>query len=161
MAEKATQNLQQNRTQTYIAFLQMLSPPLWRKQMYPVMQNVLYVKHVAVERKAIGIVPSSKNKCPFPGSYSFRFHFHDDETLKDSWISHSTTAVERNASLKNERNLQQSFENIILAGNKANRIEKCRAKKITKKRRIRKFVPEESPMMTQVRTLVDFAQLEY
>ena len=69
--------------------------------------------------------------------------------------------MERNASLKNERNLQQSFENIILAGNKANRIEKCRAKKITKKRRIRKFVPEESPMMTQVRTLVDFAQLEY
>ena len=115
MAEEASQNLQQNRTQTYIAFLQMLSPPLWKKQMYPVMQNVLYVKHVAVERKAIGIVPSSKNKCPFPGSYSFRFHFHDDETLKDSWISHSTTAVERNASLKNERNLQQSFEIVIFA----------------------------------------------
>ena len=70
-------------------------------------------------------------------------------------------AMERSASLKNERNPEENFQNIILAGNEANRIEKHRTKKITKKKRIRKFVSEESPMMTQIRTLVSFPQLEY
>ena len=46
--------------------------------------------------------------------------------------------VERRASLKNEINLQRNFENIILAWNQANRMEKHRKKKITKKRRIKK-----------------------
>ena len=159
MAEKATQNLYQNRTQTYIAFLQIISSPLWKKQMYPVMHNVLYLKHVALERRPTGTVLSCKHKCPAPGSYGFRFQFQVDETLKDFWISYSKMAMERSASLKNERNPEENFENIILARNEANRIEKHRTKKITKKRRIRKFMWEESPMMTQVRTLVYFAQM--
>ena len=34
--------------------------------------------------------------------------------------------MERSASLKNERNPEENFQNIILAGNEANRIEKHR-----------------------------------
>ena len=53
-------------------------------------------------------MPSSENKCPFPGSYGFRFQFQVDETLKDFWISDSTAKVETNASLKNERSLGEN-----------------------------------------------------
>ena len=40
-------------------------------------------------------------------------------------------------------------------------MEKHRKKKVTKKTRIRKNLSEETPMMTQVGTLVYFAQEEY
>ena len=108
--------------------------------MYPVMQNILYLKHVALEGRPIGKVPSSENKCPYPVSYGFRFQFQVDELLKDSSISHSTLAVERNSSPKKERNFEDNFENIILAGNEVKRMKQHRKKKITKKRRIRKSI---------------------
>ena len=104
------------------------------------MQKLLFLKHVPLERGPIGIVPTSKNQCPLPGNYGFRFQFQVDQTLKDSWISRSLTTVERNACLKNERNLQGNFEKIILEWNQANRVEKHRKKKITKDRRIRKSI---------------------
>ena len=109
--------------------------------MNPVMQNVPYLKHVALERRPICTVPSSENKCPFPGRYGFRFQLQVDQTLKDSWISHSMMAVQRNASLKHERNLEENFQNIIFAGNKANRMKKhTQKKKLTKNRRIKKLI---------------------
>ena len=46
--------------QTFIVFVQILSSPLQQKQMNPVTQNVPYLKHVALERRPIGIVPSSE-----------------------------------------------------------------------------------------------------
>ena len=106
-----------------------------------VMQNLPYLKHVALERRPICTVPSSESKCPFPGSYGFRFQLQVDQTLKDSWISHSTIAVQRNASLKHERNLEENFQNIIFAGNKANRMKKhTQKKKLTKNRRNKKLI---------------------
>ena len=136
MAEEAIQNLQQNWTQTYIAFL---SPPFWKKQMYPVMQNVPYLKHVALERRPIALVPSPENKCPFQGRYGISFQFQVDETSKGSWISHSVTDIERNASFKNEGNLEGSFDIVIFAGKPANRLER-QEKEVRKKRGMKKSI---------------------
>ena len=108
--------------------------------MFPVIPNILHLKHLALDGRSVGTVPSSENKCPYPVSYGFRFQFQVDELLKDSSISHSTLAVQRNSSPKNERNLEDNFENIILAGNEVKRMKQHQKKKITKKRRIRKSV---------------------
>ena len=108
--------------------------------MFPVIQNILHLKHLALDGRSVGTVPSSENKCPYPVSYGFRFQFQVDELLKDSSISHSKLAVQRNSSPKNERNLEDNSENIILAGNEVKRIKQHQKKKITKKRRIRKSV---------------------
>ena len=108
--------------------------------MFPVIQNILHLKHLALDGRSVGTVPSSENKCPYPVSYGFRFQFQVDELLKDSSISHSKLAVQRNSSPKNERNLEDNSENIILAGNEVKRMKQHQKKKITKKRRIRKSV---------------------
>ena len=80
------------------------------------MQNIRYLKHVALEGRPIGTVPSSINKCLLTGSYGLRLQLHVEETLKTSFIFHSTMAVQRNASLKNERNLEKNYEDIIFLG---------------------------------------------
>lgn len=50
-------------------------------------------------------------------------------------------AVQRDASLKHERNLEENFQNIIFAGNKANRIKNhTQKKKLTKNTRIKKLI---------------------
>ena len=84
--------------------------------MYPVMQNIRYLKHVALGGRPIGTVPSSINKCLLTGSYGLRFQLQVKETLKNSSIFHFTMAVQRNASLRNERNLKKNYEDIIFLG---------------------------------------------
>ena len=84
--------------------------------MYPVMQNVPYLKHVALERRPITTVPSPENKCPFQERYGIRFQFQVDETFKEFGISHSTMTVKRSAPLKNEGKPEENFQNITLAG---------------------------------------------
>ena len=130
MAEKATQNLYQNRTQTYIAFLQILSSPLSKKEMYPVMQ--CSVPETCCSRKENYWYSASFQTCPFPVSYGFRFQFQVNESLKDFWISYST--IERSPALKNERKPEENFENIIFARNQENRTGKNKKKLQNKKK---------------------------
>ena len=85
-------------------------------------------------------MPSSENKCPFPGSYGFRFQFQVDETLKDFWISDSTAKVETNASLKNEPSLGENCENIILQEIKQTECKSTKKQKVAKKRRIKRLI---------------------
>ena len=46
-------------------------------------------------------------------------------------------AVQKDASHKNERNLQENYEDIIFVENQANTMEKHRKKKVTNTRRIK------------------------
>ena len=50
------------------------------------MQNIRYLKHVALGGRPIGTVPSSINKCLLTGSYGLRLQLHVEETLKNSFI---------------------------------------------------------------------------
>ena len=49
-------------------------------------------------------------------------------------------AVQKDASHKNERNLQENYEDIIFVENQANTMEKHRKKKVTNTRRIKKSI---------------------
>ena len=90
--------------------------PLCRYCHQRAMQNIWYLKHVALEGRPIGLVPSSINKCLLMESYGLRLQLQVEETLKNSWIFYSTIAVQRNASLKKERNLEKNYQDIIFVG---------------------------------------------
>ena len=77
--------------------------------MQSIMQNFPYLMHFSVERRPIDTVPSPENTCPFPGSFCFWLQFQVGETLKNFKISQSRTAIERNASPKNETNLEENY----------------------------------------------------
>ena len=49
-------------------------------------------------------------------------------------------AVQKDASHKNERNLQENYEDIIFVENQANTMEKHRKKKVTNTRRMKKSI---------------------
>ena len=68
----------------------------------------------------------------YQGAMASGFSSRLDETLKDFWISDTTVAVERNASLKNQSSLEENCENIIFAGTQANRKEKHKKKETNK-----------------------------
>ena len=115
MNEEAIQNSEKNWMQTYIVFVQILSPPLQQKQMNPVTQNVAYLKHVALERRPIGIVPSSEilSQGGMASGFSSRWMklWKIPEFLipRPQWKEMHLS--------KHERNLEENCENIIFVGN--------------------------------------------
>ena len=59
----------------------MLPLSLSKKQMNPVMDNIPYLKHVALERRPVGTVPNSTNVLS-QGAMASGFSSRSDETLK-------------------------------------------------------------------------------
>ena len=116
------------------------------------MENIPYLKHVALERRPVGTVPNSTNVLS-QGAMASGFSSRSDETLKGFWIFNPPAAVERNASFKNQSNLRENCENIIFAGTQANRKQKHKKKKEKKKKKKEsrnQFASQNLDMMTHI-----------
>ena len=100
--------------------------------------KISFLQELKQTEREIGAVPSSEHKWALPVNYGFSLLFQVEGTLKEFWISNTRTTKERNRSLKNKENVQQSFDIVIFARNHENRLEK--QKEVSIKRGIKKSI---------------------